>query len=66
MAPMYYIIPKEVAGALAIKKYRYGNDADGYLVNIGDLVVYGVEKAVADGAREITAGEAAEFANKNK
>jgi len=65
MKHFYYIIPKEVAEELGLKKYRYGNDSDGYLVNIGDLAVYGVEKALEKGAREITAREAAVFVDKN-
>ena len=62
----YFIIPREVADELGISEYRYGNGADGYLVNIGDLAVYGVENALQKGAREITASEASEFANHNK
>lgn len=66
MKNKYFIIPKEIADELGISEYRYGNGADGYLVNIGDLAIYGVENAIQDGAREITAKEAAEFANQNK
>ena len=66
MKNKYFIIPKEIADELGISEYRYGNSADGYLVNIGDLAIYGVENAIQDGAREITAKEAAEFANHNK
>lgn len=66
MRPLYYIIPKSVADELGTGKCRYGNDADGYLVNIGDLIVYGVERAAALGAREITVQEAKEFVNQNK
>lgn len=65
MRHFYYIITEEVAAELGLKKYRYGNDSDGYLVNIGDLAVYGVEKALEKGAREITAREAAVFVDKN-
>lgn len=66
MKSKYFIIPKEVAEELGITAYRHGNGTDGYLVNTGDLAVYGVEKAVDNGAREITPQEAKEFANKNK
>jgi len=65
MKHFYYIIPKEVAGELGIEKYRHGNANEGYLVNIGDLTVYGVEKALEKGAREITVQEAKVFADKN-
>lgn len=62
----YFIIPKEMADELGIRQYRHGNGADGYLVNIGDLAVCGVEKAIEHGAREITANEARVFTNKNR
>lgn len=62
----YFIIPKSIADELGIREYRYGNGSDGYLVNIGDLAAYGVERALQNGAREITATEATEFANINK
>lgn len=62
----YFIIPREIADELGISQYRYGNGADGYLVNTGDLAVYGVERAIQNGAREITAREAKVFVNKNK
>lgn len=57
----YFIIPKEIAEELGLRPFRHGNGADGYLVNIGDLAVYGVEKAIDNGAREITAEEARKF-----
>lgn len=66
MKSKHYIIPKEIADELGITAYRHGNGADGYLVNTGDLAIYGVEKAVDNGAREITAQEAKEFVNNNK
>jgi hypothetical protein len=66
MKNVYFIIPKEIADELGISEYRYGNGADGYLVNAGDLAVYGIENAIQRGAREITAEEAKVFANKNK
>lgn len=66
MKSKYFIIPKEIADELGISEYRFGNGSDGYLVNAGDLAVYGVERAVENGAREITATEATEFANINK
>lgn len=66
MKSKYFIIPKVIADELGISEYRYGNGSDGYLVNTGDLAVYGVERAIQNGAREITATEATEFANHNK
>lgn len=66
MKSKYFIIPKEIADELGISEYRYGNGSDGYLVNTGDLAVYGVERAIQNGAKEITATEATEFANHNK
>ena len=66
MKNKYYIIPKEIADEQGISEYRYGNRADGFLVNAGDLAVYGIENAIQRVAREITAEEAKVFANKNK
>lgn len=66
MKSKYFIIPKDIADELGISEYRYGNGSDGYLVNTGDLAVYGVERAIQNGAREIPATEATEFANHNK
>jgi hypothetical protein len=66
MKSKYFIIPKVIADELGISEYRYGNGSDGYLVNTGDLAVYGVERAIQNGAREITATEATEFTNHNK
>ncbi len=66
MKSKYFIIPKVIADELGISEYRYGNGSDGYLVNTGDLAVYGVERAIQNGAKEITATEATEFANHNK
>jgi hypothetical protein len=62
----YFIIPKEIANELNIDRYRHGNGADGYIVNSGDLAIYGVERAIEHGAREVTAEEAREFVNNNK
>ena len=64
MIPMYYIIPAAIAKKLAIAEYRYGNETDGYLVNCGDLVGYGIEQAIREGARVLTAAEAVKFAHK--
>ena len=61
----YFIIPKEIADELGLSPFRHGNGANGYLVNIGDLAVYGVEKAIDNGAREITAEEARKFVKIN-
>lgn len=55
-----------MAVELCMNTYRLGNGADGYLVSAGDLSVYGEEKALENGAREITAKEAKAFANKHK
>ena len=66
MKNKYYIIPEEMAVELCMTTYRLGNGADGFLVSAGDLSVYGEEKALENGAREITAKEAKAFANKHK
>ena len=55
-----------MAVELCMTTYRLGNSAEGYLVSAGDLSVYGEEKALENGAREITVKEAKAFASKMK
>lgn len=57
----YYLIPAELADALNIREFRKGNTGTGYIVTQGDLAVIGVDSALADGAREVTAKEAKEI-----
>ena len=66
MKNKYYIIPEEMAVELCMTTYRLGNSAEGYLVSAGDLSVYGEEKALENGAREIKVKEAKAFASKMK
>ena len=60
----YYIVPAELAEKLKIKSFRSGNDTIGYLCNAGDFATFGIESAVAAGAKLITEQEAIEFYNK--
>lgn len=62
----YYIIPPSLAATLHISGYRHGNESAGYLCNIGDLAAYGPERAVAEGAQEITLQEAKQFVKQYK
>ena len=57
----YFVISRGMADSLGLTPYRIGNGKQGYLVNVGDLVAYGVENALMDGAREVTEEEADEF-----
>ena len=57
----YYIIPAEIAESLNLTQYRLGNSTKGYLVNIGDLAVYGVERAESEGAVEVSLKQAKRF-----
>lgn len=59
----YYIVPAELAEKLKIKSYRCGTDRIGYLCNAGDFATYGIESAVAAGAKLVTNQEAIEFYN---
>ena len=59
----YYIVPAELAEKLKIKSYRSGNDKIGYLCNTGDFATFGIESAVAAGAKIVTNQEAIEFYN---
>ena len=62
----YYIITPRQAETLAVAEHRYGNAADGYLCNIGDLAVYGPERAVSEGAREVSRREATLFVKQHQ
>ena len=59
----YYIVPAELAEKLKIKSFRSGNDTIGYLCNAGDFATFGIESAVAAGAKLVTEQEAIEFYN---
>ncbi|MCH3994284.1 MAG: hypothetical protein LKE54_04405 [Prevotella sp.] len=59
----YYLIPAKLADALNIKEFRKGNDEKGYIVTQGDLAVVGVDNAITDGAKEVTAREAKTIIN---
>ncbi len=64
MRAKYYVIPECIANELGLTPYRRHNENMEYLVNSGDLVVYGIEKAVDEGARELTVEEAKSFIKK--
>lgn len=61
----YYIIPAALAHLLNLAEFRRGGK-QGYVVTVGDLAAYGVEKAIEKGAREVSEKEAMEFINKLK
>ncbi len=64
MSTKYYVIPENIAKELGLTPYRRHNENMEYLVNSGDLVVYGIEKAVDEGAMELTVEEAKTFIKK--
>lgn len=64
MRTKYYAIPERIAKELGLTPFRRHNEIPEYLVNSGDLVVYGIEKAVNEGARELTVEEAKAFIKK--
>jgi hypothetical protein len=50
-----YNVPKEIAIKLKMTEYRMQREEDGrFLLSADDLVPYGIEKAIADGALETT------------
>lgn len=58
-----YSVPDATAEALGLSEYRK-HDGEGHtLLSARDLSAYGVERAVAEGAMEITAEEAKEKFN---
>ena len=59
----YYIVPAELADELKIKSFRSGNDKIGYLCNAGDFATFGIDSAVAAGAKLVSEQEAIEFYN---
>lgn len=57
----YLLISSNLASQLDLTWYRRDCQADGekaYLVTAADLAAYGIEKAIANGAREITETDA--------
>lgn len=64
MRAKYYVIPESIANELGLTPYPRHNENMEYLVNSGDLVVYGIEKAVDEGATELTVEEAKSFIKK--
>ncbi len=65
MSLKYYIIPDTLARELGLTVSRKGSPGDGWLVHIGDLAAYGVERAEQNGAREVSLSEARQFANRH-
>jgi len=54
----YYSVPEAIADSLKMTDCRHRTEDGSYILNGGDLVSYGVDKAVEDGAREISESEA--------
>lgn len=56
----YYITTKELAEKIGVDHYRRGN-SEYCICNAGDFAAYGLQKAISEGAVEISAKEAKEF-----
>ncbi len=55
---MIYSVPESIAGELNLTAYR-AHDGKGHVLLSGrDLMIYGIEKAISEGAEELTAEEA--------
>lgn len=49
-----YNVPKKIAIKLKMTEYRMQREDGRFLLSADDLVPYGIEKAIADGALETT------------
>lgn len=49
----YYLVPKEIAEALDLTEIRKSSPGDMYLLSESDLVSYGIERAIDEGAIEL-------------
>lgn len=56
----YYLIKKELAERLGLTQFRHGCNS-GFVVTSGDLVTYGISKAIAHGAQPLTEEEAKHY-----
>jgi hypothetical protein len=54
----YYAVPKSIADALCLTKYRKHDDEGYYLLSSSDVYVYGIDRAIAEGAVVLTPSEA--------
>lgn len=53
-----YAVPDAIASELNLKDYRQTDGKGNYLLSQRDLRCYGIEKALEEGAVELTAAEA--------
>lgn len=53
-----YAVPGAIASELNLKDYRQTDGKGNYLLSQRDLRCYGIEKALEEGAVELTADEA--------
>lgn len=58
-----YSVPDAIAEALGLSDYRRHDKAGHTLLSARDIAAYGADRAVADGAKEITMEEAKENFN---
>ena len=61
----YYLVPSLLAEQLNLTEFRMGGE-EGFIVTAGDLAAFGVERAIENGATEITEQQAKEYINKLK
>lgn len=58
-----YAVPGPIASELNLKDYRQSDGKGKYLLSQRDLRCYGIEKALEEGAVELTADEAKRMFN---
>lgn len=63
MSKKIYSVPENIVSGLGLKKYRKGDGSGHYLLSALDLRCYGIDKALEDGAEELTAEQAKEKFN---
>ncbi len=62
----YYLVPEAIAFGLGLKDFRTGDGKGNYILSQSDLDPYGIDKALVEGAREITSDEVNEIINNVK
>lgn len=53
----YYLVPESIVFGLGLKDFRAGDGKGNYILSQSDLDPYGIDKALDEGAKELTSDE---------
>ena len=62
----YYLVPDAIVSGLGLKDFRIDDGKGNYILSQSDLDPYGIDKALNEGAKEITTDEVNEIINNKK